>query len=96
MMVEQRPKVECDCTIRLTEGEMRFLDAMVGYGWEGFIKVFREKMGVSYIRDYEPDGKELFETLRQTLPSILRRTDDARKVFTGEKVAQHPPKPEAA
>lgn len=96
MKVEQRPKVECDCTIRLTEGEMRFLDALVGYGWGSFIAEFRAKLGVSYIRDYEKDGKELFETLRATIPPILRRTDDARAVFSGEKVAQHPPKPEAA
>ncbi len=96
MKIEQRPKVECDCTIRLTEGEMRFLDALVGYGWDGFIKVFREKLGTSYVRDYEKDGRMLFETLRGQLPPILRRADDARAVFAGEKVAKHPPKPESA
>jgi len=96
--IEQRPKVEVDCVIRLTEGEMRFMDALVGYGWEGFIKVFREKLGQSYIRDYEKDGKALFEQIRSDFPSILRRTDDARKVFTGEKIAKHHPveKPESA
>lgn len=92
MKIEQRPKVECDCVIRLSEGEMRFLDALVGYGWDSFIEVFRAKLGTSYIRDYEKDGKELFQTLRGQMPSILRRADDARAVFSGEKVAQHPPK----
>lgn len=93
--IEQRPKVECDVVLRLTEGEMRFLDALVGYGWDGFIKVFREKLGTSYIRDYEADGKALFQQIRSDFPSILRRANDARDVFTGQKIAQRP-KPEAS
>jgi hypothetical protein len=95
--IEQRPKVECDCVIRLTEGEMRFLDALVGYGWDSFIKVFREKLGVSYIRDYEADGKALFEHIRGDFPSILRRANDAREVFVGTKEAKRPkPDPDPA
>lgn len=93
MKIEQRPKVECDCTLRLTEGEMRFLDALVGYGWDSFINVFREKLGKSYIRDYEVHGKALFEQIRSDFPFILRRADEARQVFSGEKEARHHPKP---
>jgi len=88
--VEQRPKVECDCVLRLTEGEMRFLDALVGYGWDSFIEVFREKLGKSYIRDHEVHGKALFEQIRSDFAPILRRTDDARDVFNGRKIATLP------
>jgi hypothetical protein len=88
--IEQRPKIECECTIRLTEPEMRALDAIVGYGWEGFIKTFKQHMGQSYIRDHEAGGKLLFESVRQCIPGILRRADDARAVFQGEKEARTP------
>jgi hypothetical protein len=85
--IEQRGKIECDCVIRLTEPEMRALDAIVGYGWDGFIKTFKQHMGQSYIRDHEAGGKLLFETVRSLIPSILRRVDQAREVFDGEKLA---------
>jgi hypothetical protein len=88
--IEQRPQIECECIIRLTEPEMRALDAIVGYGWDGFIKTFKQHMGQHYIRDHEAGGKLLFETVRQHIPSILRRADDARAVFQGEKIAQKP------
>lgn len=85
--IEQRPTVQCECTIRLTEPEMRALDAIVGYGWDSFIKTFKQHMGQSYIRDHEAGGKLLFESVRENIPSILHRIDDARKVFNGEKKA---------
>jgi hypothetical protein len=94
MKIEQRPKVECECTIRLTEGEMRFLDAMVGYGWKSFIETFEKHMGQSYVRDYKQSGEVLFHTIREHIPPILARVNDARAVFSGEKIAQHPPKPD--
>lgn len=93
MKIEQRPRVECECTIRLTEGEMRFLDAMVGYGWKSFIETFEQHMGQSYVRDHKKHGAEFFQTVREQIPPILARIDDARAVFTGEKVAQPKPTP---
>lgn len=96
MKIEQRPRVECECTIRLTEGEMRFLDAMVGYGWKSFIETFEKNLGQSYVRDYKKDGAEFFQTIREQIPPILRRVDDARSVFTGEKIAQTKPAPTAS
>lgn len=73
-----------------TESELRALDALVGYGHEGFLKVFYEKMGRHYLEPHEAGLISLFESIRKMVPPILRRTDDARKVFTGEKVAQRP------
>jgi hypothetical protein len=92
--LEQRGRIECECVIRLTEAEMRFLDALVGYGWPAFIKVFEGQLGSAYSRDYHDGGKLFFETIG-CATSILQRADDARAVFDGKKIAQHLPKPGA-
>lgn len=85
--IEQRGQITCECIIRLTEAEIRFLDALVGYGWPAFIKVFEEKLGSAYSRDHHGGGKLFFETIG-CATAILRRTDEARSVFEGSKVAQ--------
>lgn len=91
--IEQRGRIECECVVRLTEDEIRFLDAMVGYGWKSFIEVFEAKLGSAYSRDHHAGGELFFETIG-CATGILRRVDDARAVFNGEKEARHPPKPE--
>ncbi len=79
--LEQRPMVSCEATLRLTEGEMRFLDAMVGYSWDSFIMAFKGQLGKYYVEGYEKDGEQFFATLRRETPPILRRIDEARKAF---------------
>jgi hypothetical protein len=91
--IEQRGKIECECVVRLSEEEMRFLDGMTGYGWKGFIETFHKHMGTHYTRDHLKGGEEFFTSIRAAILPILRRTDNARAVFNGEKVAAHPPKP---
>lgn len=73
--------VKCE----LTEGELRALDAMVGYGYKSFIDVFKEKLGKSYIGPFESDLQSLFnkiETLRPRIGDI----NEARKSLGLEKV----------
>lgn len=93
--IEQRGHLTFECVVRLTEAEVRFLDAMVGYGWKSFIEVFEAKLGSAYSRDHHDGGKQFFETIG-CATGILRRADDARAVFEGQKIAAHPPKPEVA
>jgi hypothetical protein len=88
--IEQRGTIECECVIRLSEEEMRFLDGMTGYGWKGFIETFHKHMGTSYTRDHLKGGEEFFTSIRACILPILRRTDDARAVFVGEKEARKP------
>ena len=85
--IVQKPKVEVSATMAFNEAELRALDALVGYGVDGFLKVFYEKMGRSYLEPHETGLRELFESVRRCVPSILRRADAARSVFAGEKVA---------
>lgn len=91
--IEQSGGITCECVVRLTESEIRFLDALVGYGWKSFIEVFETKLGKSYSRDHHAGGKLFFETIG-CATGILRRVDDARDVFDGRKIAAHLPKPE--
>lgn len=79
--LEQRPTVTCEITLRLTEEEARFLDAVVGYGWASFIKAFKVHLGSTYIEGHEQDGEEFFDAVRREIPPILKRVDAARKAF---------------
>lgn len=87
----QKPKVEVSATMQFSEAELRALDALVGYGSDAFLKVFYEKMGKHYMQPHEAGLRSLFESVRQVVPGILSRTDDARRVFTGERIASRPP-----
>jgi hypothetical protein len=92
--IEQRAQITCDVVVRLTEAEIRFLDALVGYGWKSFIKVFEAQLGSAYSQDHHDGGKLFFETIG-CATGILRRVDEARAVFSDEKEARRPsPKPE--
>lgn len=91
--ITQAPHVEVAATMSFTEAELRALDALVGYGFDPFILAFYEKMGKHYMRPHEAGMRSVFESIREAVPGILRRTDDARRVFTGERVAAHRPKP---
>lgn len=81
--IEQRP------TITL---EVRALDALVGYGDDAFVKVFYEHLGKHYMQPHEAGLK----SVRELVPGILRRTDDARLVFTGQRIAVEPQKKDGA
>jgi len=92
--IVQRPKVEVSATMLFNEAELRALDALVGYGVDPFLKVFYEKLGKHYMQPHEAGLRTLFESVRQIVPSILGRTDDARRVFSGERVALHADTPD--
>jgi len=68
-------------TIEFSEGELRALDAMTGYGIEPFLKVFYEKLGKHYMQPYEKDLRTLFSRLDSTVPEALRRVKQARKIL---------------
>lgn len=77
----QVPVVEVGATIKLTEAELRALEALAGYGDEGFLKVFYEHMGKHYLQPHEAGIKSLFAVIRADLNPILERADAAKKAF---------------
>jgi len=90
--IVQRPQVEVSATMQFNEAELRALDALVSYGVDGFLEVFYTKMGKHYLQPHEAGLRLLFKSVRAVVPSILSRTDDARRVFSGERIAAHRPK----
>ncbi len=87
-----------EMTIRITEGEARALYALTTYGFESFIAVFYKNLGETYMKPHEKSLKSLFDNIRgeSGISVFLKRCEDARAVFRGEKFASPPatsPKP---
>lgn len=77
----QVPFVEVSATIKLTETELRALEALAGYGDDAFLNVFFEHMGQHYLRPHTAGIKSLFAVIRSDLNPILHRLDSAKKAF---------------
>jgi hypothetical protein len=76
-----RPTVQLHVAIQLTEMEARAIDALVGYGDDAFIKHFYDGLGKSYMDNYEGGLRSFFKSMREKLPGLLSKADNARKVF---------------
>lgn len=72
-------EVRITATIELTEGALRALDAMAGYGDEAFLKAFYVKLGKAYLQPVERDVRELFRLIRAKVPPALAAVESARK-----------------
>lgn len=71
--------VSITATITLTEGQLRALDAMAGYGADAFLRAFYVKLGQHYMKPFERDLRELFKGIERDVPPALRGIEDARK-----------------
>lgn len=76
-----KPRLELEVAFVVNEGEARALDALVGYGFDEFIEVFKTKLGEHYIRDHENDLRTFFKSIREMMPRILSQMDRARKEY---------------
>lgn len=65
--------------LELNEPEARALEAMIGYGFESFKKVFYEKLGKSYMEPHEPGLKSLFESIREQVNPGLQEIDRTKR-----------------
>jgi hypothetical protein len=74
-----KTEVSITATVELTEGALRALEAMAGYGDEAFLKAFYVKLGRSYLQPVERDVRELFRLVRAKVPPALRAVKEARK-----------------
>jgi hypothetical protein len=87
-LIEGRPTVSLEVSIRLTEAEAGALDALTAYGIEPFLTTFYEKMGRSVLQPYEAGLRSLFKSLRDgdaNVSSLLKKAKDARGVFSDLK-----------
>lgn len=81
--ITNKPKVELELTFTINEAEARALDALVGYNYDDFIAIFKEKLGKHYIeKDNAEDGLRLFfESIRKIMPGYLSQLEKAKKAF---------------
>jgi hypothetical protein len=77
----QVPRVEVSATIKLTEPELRALDALAGYGDDAFLSIFYKHMGEAYLKPHEAGLRSLFAVIRADLNPILSRANAAKKAF---------------
>lgn len=89
----EQPRIELTVRMVLGEEEARALDALSGYGVDAFVKHFYEHLGEHYMKPHEAGLRSFLESCRG-ISGILKRTDDARSVFTGEMRATHRKKDE--
>jgi hypothetical protein len=83
--MEIKPKVTFTVPTELTEGELRALDALVGYGFDNFIKMFYSGLGKHYMQPYEADLKLLFQKVESLRPQI-DKINKARESLNIRKV----------
>lgn len=79
--IKQLPVVTVEAHFTVTEGELRALDALAGYGDDAFIQMFYKELGASYMKPYEKDLREFLKSIRTLAAPIIRRADEARKAF---------------
>jgi hypothetical protein len=71
-------KIEFSATMTLNETECRALDALIGYGVDAFLKVFKQHMGEAYLRGHEAGVASLFETVGKTVHPALTDINQLR------------------
>mgnify|MGYP006348599173 CR=1 FL=1 len=72
-------RIEFSATLKLNESELRAFDALVGYGDDAFLKVFREGLGEAYIRNHEAGLRSAFEAIRSQVIPAIQNIDRSRK-----------------
>lgn len=89
--VKSKIAIEFTSTLTLTETEMRALDAIVGYGFDSFLKVFKRNLGEAYIRGHEEGARALFDAINREVRPALHEVNELRR-----RLAENPPKLEGA
>jgi hypothetical protein len=75
-----KTKVTFTVPTELSEGEMRALDALVGYGFKAFIECFYNHLGKAYLEPYEKDLEALFKKVEELRPAISEIQDIRNKL----------------
>ncbi|MBC3927809.1 hypothetical protein [Undibacterium sp. CY21W] len=78
-----KAEVRITATVELTEGHLRALDALAGYGPDAFLRAFYVKLGTAYMKPFEKDLRELFTMIRNDVPLALDDVKKAREQLKG-------------
>lgn len=93
--IEQRPTITLEATLTLDEREARALHTLSLYGTRAFLKSAENFLGETEYKRNVDGLQSLIDSARSQLAPILSRTNEARWVFTGERIAVPPPKESA-
>ncbi|NEI70987.1 hypothetical protein GR212_15510 [Rhizobium lusitanum] len=66
-------------TLTLNESEIQALEALVCYGADSFLKVFKENLGTAYIRNHEEGIRSLFDAINRDVRPAHRKIVEARQ-----------------
>ncbi len=78
MRTNANVKLDFEVNFTLNETELRAMDALVGYGFESFIKVFYEKLGKAYMEPHVAGLEAMFQKVEALRPAIYE-IDGIRK-----------------
>lgn len=78
MTVTINTEVKITATLTLTEGQLRALDAMTGYGADAFLRAFYVKLGKHYMKPFERDLRDLFKAIDAQVTPALQGVKQAR------------------
>lgn len=79
--ITELPVVVVTAKFTVTEGELRALEALAGYGDDAFIRTFYKEMGETYLKPHEQHLREFLKSIRDIAGPILNRADKARAAF---------------
>lgn len=81
MNITEHPKIDLNLSFTINEKEAKALDALVGYDFNNFLKVFKTNLGEHYMNGHEETLKEIFYKFRNEISPALSKLETARKVF---------------
>jgi hypothetical protein len=87
---EQKSHMTVEAQLTLNETELRFLDGLSGYSDADIRDCLLTQLGMTYMAAHIGGLYSILNAVRKDVRPILNRTDDARAVFAGKKVAQEP------
>ena len=77
--------VSSDVWMKFTPKEAQLLSDIAGYGAEAFLKVFKEKLGTTYIKQHEEAIKPLFDKLYQEFKFHDAKLEAVKKLIEETK-----------
>lgn len=80
--MEIETSVKITAKIELTEGQLRALDALAGYGADAFFRAFYVKLGTAYMKPFERDLRDLFRMIQADVKPALAEVKSIRQKLT--------------
>lgn len=79
--ITEKPTVQVEITLKLSEEEARALHALTEYGEKNFFDFFYKFMGEAALKPYEAGLRSLFAGVKEYLPPIFAKIKAAREAF---------------